>query len=63
MSRLAPVVALAALIRQSPWVIIPDAHTPTHLAALSRLAAIPCFAFAHTPAELHTVASILLEMM
>lgn len=59
MQRLGPVAALGALIRQSPWVIIDDAHAPRHLDTLRRLAALAVFHLEHTPAELHTIAQVL----
>lgn len=58
---LGPLAALAALVRQSPWVIIDDAYASSHLDALRRAAALPSFRLEHTPAELHTLAGILTE--
>lgn len=59
MRRLAAVEALSGLVRQSPWVILRDAHSPGHLAALRSLAACPAFELGHTPAELHGIAALL----
>jgi hypothetical protein len=59
MRRVSPVVALGALVRQSPWVIIEDAHAAGHLDALRRAAALPVFHLEHTSAELHTIAALL----
>jgi hypothetical protein len=60
---LGPLAALAALVRQSPWVIIDDAYASSHLDALRRAAALPTFRLAHTPAELHAMARILTEAL
>jgi len=60
---LGPLAALGALVRQSPWVIIDDAYACPHLDALRRAAALPSFRLEHTPAELHTVARILMEAL
>ncbi len=54
-----PVDALAALVRQSPWVILGDAHAKAHLELLRYAAAQPVFHLHHTPAELHTIAAVL----
>lgn len=51
--------ALAALVRQSPWVIVDDSYARTHLEALRHAATLPSFLLRHTPAELHTIASVL----
>ena len=56
---LSPVDALAALVRQSPWVILGDRHAAAHLAALRCLAARPAYRLGHTPAELHGIAGVL----
>ena len=58
-SRLGPLEALAALVRQSPLVMIDDGHARAHLDALRRAVALPCFLLRHTPAELHGVAPLL----
>ena len=52
--------ALAALVRQSPWVILGDQFSRPHLAVLRHAAAQPVFRLRHTPAELHSLAGILL---
>ena len=59
LARADPLTALAALVRQSPWVIVADEQSRAHLDALARLAAFPCFSLDHTAAELHTVATLL----
>ena len=60
-ARLTTLGALGALVRQSPWVIIDDAHTRAHLAALTRTASLPCFHLRHTEAELFTIGDVLTE--
>ena len=60
---LGPVTALGALVRQSPWVILDDERTRTHLDALRAVATLPCFRFAHTRSDLHTVARTLAEVL
>ncbi len=60
---LGPVEALGTLVRQSPCVLIDDAHARAHLDALRRAASLPCFRFRHTPAELHTIAQILGDLL
>jgi hypothetical protein len=51
--RVGPAVALAALVRQSPWVLIDDADAPQHLTVLAGLAeAVPTHHLAHTAAQL-----------
>lgn len=61
--RVGPIAALAALIRQSPWVIIEDAWAAEHLDALRHAAALPAFQLDHTSAELHSIAGVLSEVM
>jgi hypothetical protein len=51
--RVGPAVALAALVRQSPWVLIDDADAPQHLTVLAGLAeGVPTYHLAHTAAQL-----------
>jgi hypothetical protein len=51
--RVGPAVALAALVRQSPWVLIDDADAPQHLTALAGLAeAVPAYHLAHSEDQL-----------
>ena len=51
--RVGPAVALAALVRQSPWVLIDDADAPQHLSVLARLAeSVPAYHLAHSEAQL-----------
>jgi hypothetical protein len=60
--RMGPLAALAALIRQSPWVIVEDAWAGCHLDALRDAAAgLSIFQIQHTPAELHTIARVLTQ--
>lgn len=61
--RLSAVDALAALVRQSPWVILNDRHAPAHLAGLRRIAALPAYRLGHTPAELHGIADVLRDVI
>lgn len=52
--------ALVSLIRQSPWVMIPDAHAGRHLRTFGWIAAsVPVFRFVHTERQLLDVASTL----
>ena len=60
LQRVAPLTALAALIRQSPWVILGDAHARAHLDLLRHAAAQPVFQLRHTRAELSALATVLL---
>jgi hypothetical protein len=54
--------ALAALVRQSPWVMIDDAHAGRHLAALSDIARrVPTFRLRHSPVQLKRIPRTLLE--
>ena len=61
--RISPLAALGALVRQSPWVIIADAYSRRHLDMLRRIASLPVFHLEHTPAELHTIARVLSEVL
>jgi len=54
-----PLGALAALVRQSPWVILGDEHARAHLELLRHAAAQPVFHLRHTPAELHSIGDML----
>ena len=58
-----PLEALAVLIRQSPAVMIDDDHARAHLQTLTRAAALLCFRVQHTPAELHTISTILCDLL
>lgn len=58
-----PVVALGALVRQSPWVIVDDECARLHLDALRAVATLPSYRFAHTRADLHTIARTLAAML
>ena len=60
---LGPVAALGSLVRQSPWVILDDECTRSHLDALRAVATLPCFRFAHTRSDLHTVARTLAAVL
>ena len=53
MVRLAPADALAALVRQSPWVMLGDRAAREHLELLARLVVrVPAWRLEHTPAIL-----------
>ena len=54
-----PVTALAALVRQSPWVILDDAWARPHLELLRHAASQPVFRLRHTAAELHAIGTVL----
>ncbi|MGQ0713767.1 MAG: hypothetical protein ACT4PJ_08540 [Gemmatimonadaceae bacterium] len=61
--RLTPAMALASLVRQSPWVLIDDDDAARHLSLLAELARrVPAFRVAHTDGQLdafpRTVASL-----
>jgi hypothetical protein len=58
-----PATALAALVRQSPWVILGDEHSRGHLALLKEIAAQPVFRLRHTPAELQSLPDVLLRVL
>lgn len=58
-----PATALAALVRQSPWVILGDEHSRAHLGLLKQVAAQPVFRLRHTPAELHSLPDVLLRAL
>lgn len=50
--------ALAALVRQSPWVILGDEHAAAHLAALSAIAQrVRTFLLPHEEGDLQTLAT------
>lgn len=54
-----PLAALAALVRQSPWVILGDDYARPHLDLLRHAAEQPVFSLRHTRAELHSLATML----
>ena len=54
-----PVSALAALVRQSPWVILDDAFARPHLELLRHAATQPVFRLGHTAAELRSIPAVL----
>ena len=58
-----PLEALAVLVRQSPAVMIDDDHARAHLQTLTRAAALLCFRVHHTPAELHTIPTVLSDLL
>ena len=62
-SRLGPLDALGALVRQSPLVMIDDGYSRRHLDALRRIVGVPCFRLRHTSAELHSIARVLADMI
>jgi hypothetical protein len=54
-----PLETLAALVRQSPWVVLRGAAAGAHLAALRDLAVrVPAFRLEHTPANLGRAADL-----
>ncbi|MGI9077175.1 MAG: hypothetical protein ACR2G6_07595 [Gemmatimonadaceae bacterium] len=60
MTRLDGADALAAMIRQSPWVILRDAASAAHLESLRRAGTlVPVFRLTHTPAQLRSIADVL----
>lgn len=57
-----PTEALAALVRQSPTVLLHDAHSARQLTALAALVnSVPVFHLEHTPRQLHLIATTLTE--
>ena len=53
-------VALGALVRQSPWVLLGDAMAIDHYRALHRLVeTVPVFQLTHSAAQLGTIAAML----
>ena len=51
--RVGPAVALASLVRQSPWVLIDDEDAPRHLSVLATAAeSVPAYHLAHTESQL-----------
>jgi hypothetical protein len=55
--------ALTWLIAQSAWVLLGDAHTGSHLAALSTLARLPQYQVAHPADRLATADETLLSLI
>ena len=55
----APLAALAALVRQSPWVILGDDYARPHLDLLRHAAQQRVFHLRHTRAELHSLGTVL----
>lgn len=58
-----PVSALAALVRQSPWVILDDEYARPHLDLLRHAASQPVFHLRHTAAELHSIGAVLQRVL
>jgi hypothetical protein len=57
-----PTQALAVLIRQSPTVLLNDAHAARQLAALAALVnSVPVFHLEHSPRQLHLISTTLTE--
>ncbi|HET7553104.1 MAG TPA: hypothetical protein VFK04_17560 [Gemmatimonadaceae bacterium] len=57
-----PTEALAMLIRQSPTVLLNDAHAARQLTALAALVnTVPVFRLEHSPQQLHLIATTLTE--
>jgi hypothetical protein len=62
--RIGPSVALASLVRQSPWVLIDDGDAPSHLSALAGVAAsVPAYELAHTESQLEELPRTLASLM
>ena len=62
--RVGPSVALASLVRQSPWVLIDDGDAPSHLSALAGVAAsVPAYELAHTESQLDELPRTLASLM
>jgi hypothetical protein len=62
--RVGPAVALASLVRQSPWVLIDDSDAPRHLSALRGIAAsVPAYELAHTESQLQELPRTLASLM
>ena len=60
--RVAGDVALSAVVRQSPWVMLGDAIAIDHYRALHRLIErVPVYHFTHSAAQLETIARTLAE--
>jgi hypothetical protein len=56
------VVALVELVRQSAWVLIPDAAARPHLDGLRALVTrVPTFRLTHSPRQLHAIEATLAE--
>ncbi|HET7584828.1 MAG TPA: hypothetical protein VFK13_07975 [Gemmatimonadaceae bacterium] len=59
---LRPLDALAALVRQSRWVMVNDRHAAAHLRLLAHMVqSVPVRLLEHSPAQLHRVAHTLAE--
>lgn len=62
--RVGPSVALAALVRQSPWVLIDDGDAACHLTTLAGVAAsVPTYELAHTESQLEELPRTLASLM
>jgi hypothetical protein len=59
LTRARPLEALSALVRQSPWVSLDDAHASAHLLALGRAAALPAWHLHNEPARLADLDALL----
>jgi hypothetical protein len=61
--RVGPAVALASLVRQSPWVLIDDGDAPAHLTVLAAAAeTVPAYHFAHTESQLEELPRTLAKL-
>ena len=59
-----PVEALAFLVKQSSWVLMPDGHAAAHLAALRDLVErTPLFRLTNTPRQLRDIAATLAGLL
>jgi hypothetical protein len=62
--RMAPLEALAGLVRQSRWVMVNDCHAPAHLALLALMAqGVPVMQLEHSPRALHALPRTLLDAL
>lgn len=61
--RVGPALALASLVRQSPWVLIDDGDAPAHLTLLAATAeSVPAYHFAHTESQLEALPGTLARL-
>lgn len=60
LTSIGPTEAMSVLVRQSPWVLLADAHASAHLAALQQIVErTPAFRLEHSPRALHAIADVL----
>jgi hypothetical protein len=62
--RVGPALALASLVRQSPWVLIDDEEAPRHLNVLAAAAeSVPAYHLAHTETQLEELPRTLARLL